>query len=190
MHGIPAYRENQGEKKEKKSVFFSPSRKLTIKRKKIDEESKKRKSSRAPQGVRPVVPGAGGQWLLTCLMVRFPSSIQPARGCSHRAAVGRAEIHQVSHRKQVSLPPLPCLFFPHPFYSLLGGSPKTMSSFPTFFPQPMKSRQRGGNCPPGSDFKPQPRDGVVGGAGPRNSFANQEEGEGGRAHKGCCLHED
>lgn len=65
--------------------------------------------------------GAGGQWLLTCLMVRFPSSIQPARGCSLRAAAGRAEIHQVSHRKQVSLPPLPCLLFPPPFLFFAGG---------------------------------------------------------------------
>lgn len=97
----------------------------------------------APQGLVPVLPGAGeaspswaaraglaglgGQRLLTCLMVRFPSSIQPARGCSHCAAPGSAQIHQVSHRKQV-FPPLLLpdfffllLIFPPPFLSFAGG---------------------------------------------------------------------
>lgn len=93
----------------------------------------------APQGLVPVLPGAGeaspswaaraglaglgGQRLLTCLMVRFPSSIQPARGCSHCAAPGSAQIHQVSHRKQV----FPPLLLPDFFFLLLIFSPPFLS---------------------------------------------------------------
>lgn len=158
LYGISAYRENRGGEGGRIFFFFFPSHPETYNYKKKIKRGGK--SSGERQGLGAAAAGAGGQWLLTCLMVRFPSSIQPAGGCSLRAAVGRAQIHQVSHRKQVSLPPLSCLLFPHthtlPFYSLLGGGPKTMSSFPTFFAQPMKSRQRGGNCPPGSDFKPSP----------------------------------
>lgn len=110
----------------------------------------------------PCPAGPNGQLLLTCLMVRFPSSIQPAKGCSHHVAVGRAKIHQVSPHS------CPSIISPHPplFYPLLGAGGdtllKTMSSFPIFLPQPIKSQERGGNCPPGSYFKPQPRDVVVG----------------------------
>lgn len=89
----------------------------------------------APQGLVLVLPGSwaaraglaglGGQRLLTCLMVRFPSSIQPARGCSHRAAPGSAQIHQVSHRKQVFPPLLLPIFYYYyffpPFLSFAGG---------------------------------------------------------------------
>jgi len=67
----------------------------------LRDKKRGNKAAGAPQRLAPVLPG--GQRLLTCLMVGFPSSIQPAGSCSHCAAVGRAEIHQVSHRKQ--LPP-------------------------------------------------------------------------------------
>lgn len=60
------------------------------------------------------------RWLLTCLMVRFPSSIQPARAAHSALLSARQKSINFPTVEQVSLPPLSCRLFPPPALFILG----------------------------------------------------------------------
>lgn len=109
LHGIPAYRENRGVGEEFFFVLFCSYPESYNYKKKI---KKREKSS----GER--------RWLLTCLMVRFPSSIQPARAAHSALLSARQKSINFPTVEQVSLPPLSCRLFPPPrsFYSWPGGA--------------------------------------------------------------------
>lgn len=87
--------------------------------------------------------------------------------------------------------PLPCLLFlPPSLFILCWGEPRDNVKFPNLLRAAYEEPAAGGSCGPGSGFKPQRSDGAAAGAGPWSCLANQQRGEGGRAHKGCCLHRD
>lgn len=139
LHGIPAYRENRGVGEEFFFVLFCSYPESYNYKKKI---KKREKSS----GER--------RWLLTCLMVRFPSSIQPARAAHSALLSARQKSINFPTVEQVSLPPLSCRLFPPPALFILGrGEPWDNVKFPkALFCPAYGNGQRG--RPAGSDFKP------------------------------------